>query len=317
MITSKQSHAGDPFFTSRGALPKVVENDEASFKTKLGKKVKSFKDALFVVEATGGYERQIVKWLQANDLDVAIVNPKQVRHFAKGIGHDAKTDPIDAKVIAKFGEVVQPEPKAIPCSESEKLDALVTRRKQLLDLINQESNRLKQAYGSEVKEMIRESLESLKNQKKALEKRIKKAVAADKKNARKIEICESVDGVGKVTVATLMSDLPELGQLNRAEIAKLVGIAPIDRDSGTKSRKRLTQGGRSYIRKVLYMATLVATRRNPVIQVYYQRLLAKGKLKKVALVAAMRKLITTLNYLVKTDQLWEPPDSFKQERGAA
>lgn len=161
--------------------------------------------------------------MQANDLDVAIVNPKQVRHFAKGIGHDAKTDPIDAKVIAKFGEVVQPEPKAIPSSESEKLDALVTRRKQLLDLINQESNRLKQAYDSEVKEMIRESLESLKNQKKALEKRIKKAVAADKKNARKIEICESVDGVGKVTVATLMSDLPELGQLNRAEIAKSVG----------------------------------------------------------------------------------------------
>jgi len=156
---------------------------------------------------------------------------------------------------------------------------LVTRRKQLLDLINQESNRLKQAYDPEVKELVRESLENLRKQLKTLEKRIEKAVAADKENARKIEICRSVDGIGKVTTAAILTDLPELGQLNRAEIAKLVGIAPINRDSGTKNRKRLTQGGRSYIRKVIYMATLVATRRNPVIRAFYQRLLSKGKLK--------------------------------------
>jgi len=303
-------------YTASGGLPKVVENNQQALEAKLAGTKDQFSNALFVLEATGGYERTIVKWLQAQDLAVAVVNPKQVRHFARGIGLDAKTDPIDARVIAKFGEIVRPTPQLCRSESSEKLQALVTRRKQLLDLINQESNRLKQTYDPEVKELIAESLETLKKQLKSLEKRIERCVAADKENARKIEIFQSVPGVGSVTTAALLTDLPELGQLNRGEIAKLVGVAPINRDSGTKSRKRLTEGGRTYVRKVIYMATLVATRCNPVIKAHYQRLLGKGKPKKLALVAAMRKLVTTLNHLVKTDQLWKTT-STENKAGAA
>lgn len=295
------------FDTQVGTLPRVVPNDVNDIAKKLTKFVPMFRDALFVVEATGGYERKIVDWLHSQSLSVAVVNPKQVRHFAKGIGFDAKTDPIDAHVIRRFGEVVQPTAQPIASEARRKLDALVTRRKQLLDLVNQESNRLKQIDDPEVKQLISESLENLKNQLKTLDKRISESVAADKQSTRKVEILQSVDGVGPVTIATLLAELPELGKLNRGEIAKLVGVAPINRDSGNRQRKRMTGGGRSYVRKVLYMATLVATRRNSVIKAYYKRLLAQGKPKKLAFVAAMRKLITTLNVLVKTDQLWLEP----------
>jgi transposase len=293
------------FDSKAGTLPRVVNNFAESFHAELSKPLADFKNALFVVEATGGYERKIVDWLHEKSQAVAIVNPKQVRHFAKGIGHDAKTDPIDAHVIRRFGEVVQPNPQPIASEAQKKLDALVTRRKQLLDLVNQESNRLKQVSDAEVKKLIQESLRNLKKQLRLLDKRISECVAADKQNARKVEILKSVDGVGPVTIATLLAELPELGQLNRGEIAKLVGVAPINRDSGKRSRKRMTEGGRSYVRKVLYMATLVATRCNQVIKTYYARLVAKGKPKKLALVAAMRKLISTLNVLVKTDQTWQ------------
>ena len=253
------------FDTLAGTLPKVVGNDVKSFQAELSNPIAGFQNALFVVEATGGYEREMVDWLQANSLAVAFVNPKQVRHFAKGIGHDAKTDPIDAYVIRRFGEVVQPRPQPIASEARKKLDALVVRRKQLLDLVNQESNRFKQVGDPEVKQLIQESLGNLRKQLRLLDKRISSCVAADKQNARKVEILDSVVGVGPVTIATLLAELPELGMLNRAEIAKLVGVAPINRDSGKMSRKRMTQGGRSYVRKVLYMATLVASRRNPVI----------------------------------------------------
>lgn len=295
------------FDTQLGNLPRVVANETECLERELAGSVSQFKHALFVVEATGSYERKIVNWLHSKLLSVAVVNPKQVRHFAKGIGYDAKTDAIDAHVIRRFGEVVQPTAQPIVSEANRKLEALVTRRKQLLDLVNQESNRLKQSDDTEVKQLIKESLETLKKQLQAVDKRIAKAVAADKQNVRKVEILESVAGVGPVTIATLLAELPELGELNRGEIAKLVGVAPINHDSGKTQRKRLTAGGRSYVRKVLYMATLVATRRNDVIKAYYTRLLAKGKPKKLALVAAMRKLITTLNVLIKSDQRWRNP----------
>ena len=291
-----------------------MANDPTALESALLKRVAEFKDALFVVEATGGYERKVVDWLHSKSLAVAVVNPKQVRHFAKGIGYDAKTDPIDAKVIRRFGEVVQPTPQPVASEARRKLDALVTRRKQLLDLVNQESNRLKQSDDQEVKQLIQESLENLKKQLQLLDKRIAQAVAADRTNTRKVEILDSVDNVGPVTIATLLAELPELGELNRAEIAKLVGVASINRDSDKKQRKRMCIGGRSYVRKVLYMATLVATRRNTVIKAYYVRLVAQGKPKKLALVAAMRKLLTTLNVLIKRDELWMNP---KKENSAA
>ena len=181
---------------------------------------------------------------------------------------------------------------------------MVTRRRQLLGLITQENNHLQQTRDTEIQEFIRQSLERLKKQVKEIDGRIAKSVSADKQNAPKIEILQSVKGVGKVTVSTFITELPELGELNRGQISKLVGVAPLNQDSAKKKGQRVTSGGRSSVRRVLYMATLVATRFNPQIKVFYVRLLAKGKPKKLALVAAMRKLLTILNRLIKKDELW-------------
>jgi transposase len=256
------------------------------------------------MEATGGYESLLVKLLHEHQISLAVVNPRQVRDFAKGLGYDAKTDPIDACVIARFGDVVHPAPQAAQSDEHIKLGALVERRRQLLDLVNQEQNRLQQTTDSEIRKSIQTVLKSLKAQVKTMDERIAKAVEADVANARTVEILNSVKGIGPVTVSTIVAELPELGKLNRQEIAKLVGVAPMNNDSGKSTGKRKTAGGRHTVRRTLYMATLVATRFNPTIKAFYQRLLAKGKLKKVALTAAMRKLITILNTMVHTDQLW-------------
>lgn len=282
-------------------------NDEASLDKVLTDQLKLFRKSLIVVEATGGYERTFVDWCHRHRVPVAVVNARQVRDFARGIGLNAKTDPIDAYVLSRFAEVVKPTPSACKSESSKRLEALVVRRKQLLGLVSQESNRLGQCYDNEVKQLIQESLESLKNQLKTLDRKISNAVTADETNRRKIQILNSASGIGPVTISTLVAELPELGTLNRGQIAKLVGVAPINNDSGTKSGKRRTIGGRSYVRKVIYMATLVATRRNPRIQAHYQHLLKRGKEKKVALVACMRKFITILNHLVKHDMLWSDP----------
>lgn len=262
-------------------------------------------DAIVVMEATGGYERQLVSLLHERRIALAVVNPRRVRDFAKGIGKDAKTDPIDAEVIAYYGEVVKPAPQLAKSNDARKLEALVERRRQLLGLIGQENNRLQQVHDAEIKELIQESLETLKKQLKTVDDRLAKSIKQSAgETQRKVEILESVKGVGPVAISTFLAELPELGNLNRAEIAKLVGVAPINNDSGKHAGKRKVMGGRSYVRRVLYMATLVATRHNPTIRAFYQRLLASGKEKKVALVAAMRKLLTILNVLFKKDELW-------------
>lgn len=284
-----------------------LDNEAASFDKVLSGQLKTLRKALVVVEATGGYERFFVDWCHQNSVTIAVVNARQVRDFARGIGLNAKTDPIDAFVLSRFAEVVQPSPSACKSDQDKKLEALVTRRKQLLDLVNQESNRLGQCYDDDVKQLIQESLETLKNQLKTLDKRISTAVTSDQANRRKVQILNSAAGIGPVAISTLIAELPELGTLNRGQIAKLVGVAPINNDSGTKSGKRRTIGGRSYVRKVIYMATLVATRHNPRIQSHYQHLLNRGKEKKVALVACMRKLVTILNHLIKNDLLWIDP----------
>lgn len=265
------------------------------------------KSTMVVMEATGGYEEQLVTLLHEHNVALAVVNPRRVRDFAKAIGRDAKTDPIDAGVISFYGKVVQPAPQLAKSEHQKKLNGLVERRRQLLNLIGQENNRLQQTSDQEIKEFIHKSLESLRKQLKTIDDRISDCVKQDKHNQRKIEIMNSVKGVGLVTISTFLAKLPELGQLNRAQIAKLVGVAPINNDTGQRSGKRQTFGGRSYVRRVLYMATLVATRFNPRIKSFYQRLLAKGKESKVALVAAMRKLLTTLNTLIKKDELWQTP----------
>ena len=260
---------------------------------------------IVVMEATGGYENQLVQMLHDHEIALAVVNPRRVRDFANAIGMDAKTDPIDARVIAYYGEVAKPAPQPAKSEQAKKLRALVERRRQLQGHIGQETNRVQQVDDIEIKKLIQKSLEWLKKQLKSLDKRLAKATKQLAAEQRKIEILESAKGIGPVAISTFLAELPELGALNRNEIAKLVGVAPMNNDSGQKPKKRKTIGGRSYVRRVLYMATLSATRFNPTIRKFYQHLLAEGKEKKVALVAAMRKFLTILNSLIKKDELWK------------
>ena len=282
-----------------------IENSDAAIALFCSKFSKLKDRVVFVMEATGGYEFLLLKLLGAHQLQFVVVNPRRVRDFAKGIGLDAKTDPIDAKAISRFGEVVMPQPMAAKSDHELKHSALVARRSQLLELINQESNRLKLCWDDDAKKSIQEVLETLRKQLKSLNSQLAQLLANDKENARTIEILRSVKGVGDVTISTLVAELPELGDLNRGQIAKLVGVAPINRDSGTKSARRFIGGGRGSVRRVLYMATLVAIRHNAPIKAFYARLKSKGKESKVAIVACMRKLITILNLLIKTNQTWE------------
>jgi len=201
--------------------------------------------------------------------------------------------------------VIQPQPTAVKSEHEQKHAALVTRRNQLLELINQENNRLQQSWDDDAKRSIRDVLEMLEKQLKSIDSQLAGLLATDTRNQRTIEILQSVKGVGPVTISTFIAELPELGTLNRGEVAKLVGVAPINRDSGAKSGKRFIGGGRGQVRRVLYMAAIVALRHNPTIKAFYQRLKAKGKESKVAIVACMRKLLTILNLLVKTDQEWQ------------
>ena len=196
----------------------------------------------------------LVNQLAKHHIPAAVVNPRQVRDFAKGVGMDAKTDALDAAVIARFAAVVMPQPMAMKSDQEQKHAALVARRKQLLELVNQESNRLKQSWDEDAKQSMREVLECLKKQLKHVDSQLAKMLQADTKNQRTIEILESVQGVGPVLISTVIAELPELGTLNRGEIAKLVGVAPINRDSGQKSGKRFIGGGRGQVRRVLYMA---------------------------------------------------------------
>jgi transposase len=288
--------------------------------------IKNPESTIVVLEATGGYEDLLVTLLHEHHIALAVVNPRRGRDFAAGIGRDAKTDPSDAQVLAFYGQVVKPAAQLAKSEEDRKLKALVERRRQLLDLINQENNRLKQTADREIREYIQQSLETLKTQAKTIDDRLAHCVQAHTANARKVEILDSVKGLGPVAISTLLAELPELGELNRGEVAKLVGVAPMNKDSGQASGRRRTFGGRSYVRRVLYMATLVATRFNPRIKAFYQRLLADGKPKKVALTAAMRKLLTILNTLIKNDELGmrsqtkraseETPDALRYALGA-
>lgn len=282
-----------------------IENAEAAISTLCQHLEKVKRHVMVVMEGTGGYERLLVTHLASHHLDAAVINPRRVRDFAKGIGLDAKTDTIDAKVISRYAEVVLPKPMATKSDHELKHSALVARRKQLLELVNQENNRLKQCWDEDAKQSINDVLEMLKKQVKSIDSQLAKMLMADQENQRTIEILHSVKGVGPVMISTLIAELPELGKLNRGEIAKLVGVAPINRDSGTKSGKRFIGGGRGQVRRVLYMATVVAIRHNPAIKAFYARLKSQGKQSKVAIVACMRKLVTILNLLIKTDQLWE------------
>ena len=261
--------------------------------------------ALVALEATGRLQERLHAELAAAGLRVAVVNPRQTRNFAGAIGKLAKTDSIDAEVIAKFAEAVGPEPTPVPSKSQRKLRDLRARRRQIVGMITAENNRRKLASGF-VLEDIDENLRGLEERKKAIEAELDRAVKSDSRWSAKDELLRSVPGVGPETSRALLADLPELGALNRKKIAALVGVAPINRDSGRMRGKRGVWGGRSSVRSALYMAALVATRRNAVIREFYARLLAAGKPKKVALVASMRKLLTIMNTMVRDGSAWDP-----------
>ena len=260
---------------------------------------------LVVVEASGGYEAAIVSELVARGQAVAVVNPTRVRAFARAEGILAKTDKIDAGVIARFGATMKPEPQARRDQSQLELNQWVTRRRQLVLMVTAEKNRLHTAAPA-VQAHIARHIAWLQADIEALEQQINQAIAANPRWSETANRAESMPGIGSVTSSTLVADLPELGQLNRQKIAALVGVAPFNHDSGKWRGKRRIFGGRASVRSVLYMATLSAIRHNPVIKSFYDRLLAKGKIKKVALTACMRKLLVILNAMIRTGQDWSP-----------
>lgn len=261
--------------------------------------------SLVVVEASGGYEAALVSELVERDQAVALVNPTRVRAFARAEGILAKTDQIDACVIARFGATMKPEARARRDEEQVQLNEQVTRRRQLVLMLTAEKNRLHTASPT-MRDHIGRHMAWLQSEIEVLEEQISQAIKANPTWAETAKRVDSVPGIGFITAATLVADLPELGQLNRQKIAALVGVAPFNHDSGKHRGKRRIFGGRTSVRSVLYMATLSAIRHNPVIKAFYQRLLDKGKLKKVALTACMRKLLVILNTMVKTGQDWNP-----------
>jgi len=256
---------------------------------------------LIVVEATGGYQRGVVDALFHVRLAVAVVNPARVRQFARACGLLAKTDKLDAQVLAVFGQRVQPKRYEGKSEAEKQLSALLVRRKQLEEMLKAEQNRLRTIAPS-LRGSVERIIALLKEEKKRLEEQIEQFLNEQKAWQEQREILSSAPGVGKVTTATLLADLPELGKMDRQKIAALVGVAPMNYDSGRKRGYRKTKGGRTDVRSVLYMATLVATRHNPVIRAQYQHLQKRGKLKKVALTACMRKFLTILNAMMRDQQ---------------
>lgn len=267
-------------------------------------RVAALAPGLIVLEATGGYERALVAALAVAGLPVVVANPRQVRDFAKATGRLAKNDRLDADVLALFAERVQPTPRAVPDADRELLTALLTRRRQLLDMLVAEQNRLEHATGA-VRRDIQQHVRWLQQRVRDVDEDLDGTIRRSPVWRAREQLLRSVPGIGPVVSRTLLAALPELGTLDRKQIAALVGVAPMARDSGTLRGRRLVSGGRAPVRAVLYMGTLVAAYRNPVIRAFYQRLLAAGKPKKLALTACMRKLLTILNAMMRTNTAWK------------
>lgn len=264
----------------------------------------AFRPARIVVEATGGLERPLLQALQAVGLPVVLVNPRQIRDFAKALGLLAKTDRLDARVLAHFAMAVEPPIRPIKANEDTELDALMGRRNQLSDMLGAEKNRRGSAATEAARADIEAHIEWLEQRLKALDKQLKDQLKRSVAWQQKDQILQSVKGIGFVTSVSLLADCPELGQLNRHQIAKLAGVAPLNRDSGKQRGTRHIFAGRAQVRTKLYMATLSAIRCNPVIKAFYQRLITRNKLKKVAIVACMRKLLTIINVMVRDNRSW-------------
>lgn len=258
-----------------------------------------------VLEATGGYERLLVAALAAAKLPVVVVNPRQVRDFAKALGQLAKTDRIDAAVLARFAAAVRPELRPLPSEDEQKLRETLARRAQLIGMRTMEMNRLQQAQSRKVRSDVQAVLNFLDKRLRAIDDELETLIRAAPLWQQKVDLLKSVPGVGDQTARTLVADLSELGSCSRQQIAALVGVAPLNRDSGTLRGRRMTWGGRAVVRRALYMAALSASRCNPAIRAHYERLRKAGKRPKVALVACMRKLLTILNAMLRQRHPWK------------
>jgi len=290
--------------TTRGKRRSFPNSEEG--RSQLEAWIRPLDPTLVVLEATGGYEFPVVEHLAITAIPVAVVNPRPVRDFARALGKLAKTDTIDASTIAQFALAVRPEPRPLKDVQAQQLEALITRRKQLVEMITAEKNRLGTAK-QWVKEDIQATIEWLDQSLEKINKEIADLIRNSPLWREKDALLRSVKGVGPVTSSSLLCDLPELGTLNRQKIAALVGVVPFNRDSGKVRGRREIWGGRSYVRSILYMATLSAIQSNPVIRSFYQRLLGKGKRPKVAIVACMRKLLVILNAMVRTNTAFQVP----------
>ena len=280
----------------------TATNDPAGIAATVDR-VRALAPTLIVVEATGGYETPLVAAVAAAGLPVVVANPRQIRDFAKATGQLAKTDRLDAHLLALFAERVHPTPRPLPDAALQQLEALMTRRRQLLDMVTAEGNRLERA-GTPIRRSITEHIRWLERRVAAVDRDLDDTIQKSPVWRAKENLLRTVPGIGPVVSRTLLADLPELGRLNRKQIAALVGVAPLARDSGTLRGKRTVWGGRAPVRAVLYMGALVATRRNPVLRAFYRRLVAAGKPKKVALIACMRKLLTILNAMMRSNTAW-------------
>ena len=260
---------------------------------------------LVVLEATGGFEQTLAAALVSEAMPLAVVNPRQIRDFARATGQLAKTDALDAKAIARFAEAIKPEPRPVPDEQARALGELVARRRQVIEMMIAERNRRRQLSSRRLIKSVDRLLAVLQKELSELEQEVGEGIRGTPAWRERDELLRSVPGIGNVVARTLIADLPELGRLGRKQIAALVGIAPLNRDSGRMHGKRTTWGGRAKVRSALYMAALVASRRNPVLKAFYQRLISFGKPKKLALIAVMRKLLTILNAMVRDNKRWQ------------
>ena len=275
----------------------------------LVKALKSHAIALVVLEATGGYERPVAAELLEAGFATVVVNPRQVRDFARGLGELAKTDPIDAHVLARFAQIVQPKPRPAASAQQAELAELVVRRRQLVTTLTQESNRAEMARLPRVRRSIEKITNLLEAEIARLDEEIAKLIEADETLSRKDKILRSTPGVGPGTSAMLLSHLPEIGQLNRQEVAALAGVAPWDIKSGRWAGQSSIWGGRADVRSVLYMAALAARRFNPTIRAFAKRLESQGKAFKIVITACMRKLLIILNSMLRSQTPWRQKNS--------
>jgi transposase len=284
----------------------ALTNDDAGIAV-LVPRLQAIAPQLIVLEATGSYQRAVVAALAAAGLPVAVVNPRQARDFAKATGQLAKTDALDARALAHFAEAVRPMPRPLPDTQADELRALLARRRQLVTMRTAEQNRLGSAP-PRLQPDIQAHITWLNTRLTTLDDDLDTTLRASPVWREREELLRSVPGIGPVCARTLLLDLPELGTLNRQRLAALVGVAPLNRDSGTLRGRRTTWGGRAHGRATVYMSTLVAVRYNPVFNAFYERLRAAGKAAKLALTACMRKLLTILNAMVKHHAPWQPEE---------